>query len=359
MRTFLTDTESVLGSPTRNLASIVAFVLTVVVVATLAYMAAGWSFTDASYMVILTVYTVGYGEVRPIDTPYLHAVTMGTMILGCTGMILLTGALVQLFTVLQLKQILGANRMHARIEKLTGHVIVCGFGRIGLMLARDLATAGAPLVVVERGPERLAEAEALGYLCIAGDATEEDVLVAAGIDRARVLATVLPDDAANVFITLSARNLNAALQIIARGEAPTTERKLLRAGANKVVLPTHIGAERIARMILYPASDALSSAPDVARTRHDLGELGLDLELIVAETGTAVANLSVGDAERLAAGAFFIVQIRRGETRITRPPSDERILPGDELMVLVRDAGTVARKLCTTKVEVRVGRNRF
>lgn len=359
MRTFLTDTESVLGSPTRNLASIVAFVLTVVVISTLAYMAAGWSFTDASYMVILTVYTVGYGEIRPIDTPYLHAVTMGTMILGCTGMILLTGALVQLFTVLQLNQILGANRMHARIEKLTGHVIVCGFGRIGLTLARDLASAGTPLVVVERGPERLAEAEAAGYLCIAGDATEEEILLAAGIGRARVLATVLPDDAANVFITLSARNLNPALEIIARGEAPTTERKLLRAGADKVVLPTHIGAERIARMILYPASGALSSDEAVVRARNDLGELGLDLELVVAEPGTAMANLSVGDAERLAAGAFFIVQIKRGDISITRPPHDERILAGDEVMVLVRDAGTVARKLFTNKVEVRVGRNRF
>lgn len=359
MRRIYADAESVLASPARNLAAIVAFVLTVVVLATLGYMAAGWSFADASYMVLLTVYTVGYGEVRPIDTPYLHGVTVATMVFGCTGMILLTGVLVQFFTAMQLRQILGANRMQSRIDKLSGHVIICGFGRIGVTLARDLAAAGMPLVIVDRGAERLAEAEAAGYLCIAGDATEEDVLYGAGIARARVLATVLPDDAANVFITLSARNLSPRLEIIARGEAPTTERKLLRAGANHVVMPTHIGAERIARMILFPASADLSSHAELVRVQRDLGELGLDLELVPAHAGSAMCNLSVGQAERQAAGAFFVVQIKRGSEVITRPASDEIIQAGDEVLVLMRDSGVKARQLFTAKVEIRAGRTRF
>src|ERR1700749_5151273 len=118
---------SLLGSPGRALTSIVVFMLAGVVLAIAAYMAAGWSFADASYMVLLTVYTVGYGEVHPIDTPYLHAVTVGLMMLGCTGMILLSSALVQFFTFLQLQQLLGSNRMQARVDKLSGHVIVCGF----------------------------------------------------------------------------------------------------------------------------------------------------------------------------------------------------------------------------------------
>jgi voltage-gated potassium channel len=359
VRRIFADAESVLGSPVRNLLSILAFVAMVVVVATCAYMAAGWSFSDASYMVVLTVYTVGYGEIRPIDTPYLHAVTMATMVLGCTGMILLTSALVQIFTVLQLRQFFGANRMQSRVDKLSGHVVICGFGRIGVMLARDLAAAGMPLVVIERGATRLAEAEAAGYLCLAGDATDEETLHAAGIERAKVLATVLPDDAANVFITLSARNLNAGLEIIARGEAPTTERKLRRAGADHVVLPTHIGAERIARMILYPASGALASDEELARAKHDLGELGIDLELVVAREGAAMANLTVGEAERRGSGAFFVVRIRRGESSIARPPSDEIIRAGDEVLVLVRDAGAAARKMFNTKAEIRAGRNIF
>lgn len=359
MRKIFADAESVLGSPIRNLVSILIFVGVVMVLSTLAYMSAGWNFSDAIYMVLLTLYTVGYGEVRPIDTPYLHAITVGTMVLGCTGMILLSSALVQFFTVLQLKQIFGANRMQSRIDKLTGHAIICGFGRIGVMLAQDLAKAGMPLVVVEREPKRLAEIEAAGHLCIAGDATEEDILVLAGIDRARVLATVLPNDAANVFITLSARNLNLDLEIIARGEAPTTERKLLRAGAHQVVMPTHIGAERMARMILFPASADLAADERLGQARKDLGELGLDLELILAREGALAANMSVGDAERQGAGAFFIVQIKRDGDAIARPAKDERIKPGDEVLVLVRDAGATARKLFTTKAEIRVGRNTY
>src|SRR6201986_3041589 len=98
-------------------------------------MHAGWSFSDALYMVLLTVYTVGYGEVHPIDTPYLHGVTIATMVLGCTGMILVTGALVQALTVFQIQQLLGAKSLTKEIERLKDHVVICGFGRIGVMLA--------------------------------------------------------------------------------------------------------------------------------------------------------------------------------------------------------------------------------
>src|ERR1700744_3347384 len=134
--------EGALGSPYRNLASILVFMAIVFVLATLAYMHAGWSFADASYMVTLTIYTVGYGEGRPIDTPYLHAVTMSTMVFGCTGMILLTSALVQVVTAMQLPAYFGAYRMQRRIDEMSDHVIICGFGRIGVMLARELNTAG-------------------------------------------------------------------------------------------------------------------------------------------------------------------------------------------------------------------------
>ena len=106
------------GTPARNLVSILVFMATVVVLSTGAYMAAGWRFTDALYMVLMTVYTVGYGEVHPINTPYLHAVTMGTIVLGCTGMILVTGALVQVLTFSQIQHLLGTNRVKTDINKL-------------------------------------------------------------------------------------------------------------------------------------------------------------------------------------------------------------------------------------------------
>ncbi|HEY0270286.1 MAG TPA: potassium channel family protein [Sphingomonas sp.] len=358
MRNTLSTAEGVLGSPIRNLVSILGFVGLVVAAATAAYMAAGWSFTDASYMVLLTIYTVGYGEVHPIDTPYLHAVTVSLMVLGCTGMILLTSALVQLFTILQLRQLLGPNRMQARIEKLDGHVIVCGYGRIGVMLARDLAAAGMPLVVVERNAARLAEAEAEGHLCLAGDATEEHALILAGITRARTLATVLPDDAANVFITLSARSLNPGVEIIARGEAPTTESKLRHAGADHVVLPTHIGAERIARMVLFPQSDGLRGDERFDRAGRQLGEIGLRLERVTVAERSTLGGQTVAEAERLGKGSFFIVQLERAGSLIARPATDDRIEAGDQALIVARNP-VVARGIFASRGEIRAGRNTF
>ena len=336
-------------SPLRNLSWVVGFVAAVVVLATVAYMHAGWSFGDAIYMVLLTVYTVGYGEVRPIDTPYLHAVTIATMVLGCTGMILVTGALVQTLTVLQLKQILGGGRMKSEIEKLKDHVVICGFGRIGVMLAKDLVGA-SPFLILERNEKRLAEAEALGYLCMAGDATDEAALLAAGIDKARVLATVLPDDAANVFITLSARSLNPSLQIIARGELPSTERKLLHAGANKVVLPTHIGAERIAELILFPdTSRFVRGSKRMQDFEKVLHSLGLDLEVTIVHENSEAVGLTVEELEQKGLGAVFVVRIDRrgGEETIMRPPADTRIDAGDGLVLVGRTSGQISAILAS------------
>lgn len=350
----------VLGSPIRNLLGVLAFLFSVCVLATLGYRAAGWSWTDATYMVTLTIYTVGYGEVRPIDTPYLHFVTMGTMVLGCTGTILLTGILVQLLTALQIQQLLGKNRMKNQIDHLDGHVIVCGYGRIGVMLAKDLAAAGRGVVVVERDPAKCAEAEAAGLLTISGDATEEATLQAAGIARARTLATVLPDDSANVFITLTARSLHDDIEIIARGEAPTTERKLRHAGADRVVLPTHIGAERIAEMILFPKTADFVRENDAIRDlKRGMADFGLEVEIVTAVADGALTGLSVMDAERSGGGAFFIVQIDKADgTTMLHPGPDETVEAGDMLVLVVR-AGRVAAgtKFSTPRGPVRVGRS--
>jgi len=348
----------VLGSPLRNLLSIIVFMLVVMTLATSAYMAAGWSFTDAFYMVVLTIYTVGYGEVRPIDTPYLHAVTISLIVLGCTGMILVTGALVQVLTFSQIQQLLGSNRMKSDIERLKGHVIICGFGRIGVMLAKELTAGGAEFVVLERGDKRFAEVRALGYLCIQGDATDEGALRAAGIDRARVLATVLPDDAANVFITLTSRRLNKDLQIIARGEAPSTQSMLIQAGADQVVLPTHIGAERIAEIVLFPETARFvrgsERMKDFEKVLHDLG---LDIEVVVAAERSAAVGLTIEALERAAAGAFHVVQInRRDGDAVTRPPADTRIESGDGLVVVGRLAGAVSGLFSPSSGGQRAGR---
>ena len=349
------------GSPLRNLAGVTSFVAAIVAASTAAYMHAGWSFGDALYMVLLTVYTVGYGEVHPINTPYLHTVTITTMVAGCTGMILVSGVLVQVLTVFQIQQLMGGNRMKSDIDKLKDHAIVCGFGRIGVMLARDLHAGGLAFLVLERNEKRFAEAQELGYLCMQGDATDEDALLAAGVKRARTLATVLPDDAANVFITLSARSLNPDLQIIARGEAPSTERKLKQAGADKVVLPTHIGAERIAEMILFPDTARFIRGSDRMRDFEKvLRDLGLDMEMAVVHEKSTAAGLTVEELERRGKGAVFVVQIdqRVGDT-ITRPAASTRLAAGDGLVLVGRTSSEVNAIITAPAAKARAGRTIF
>jgi voltage-gated potassium channel len=329
-----------LSSPLRNLAAGVAFMLVVSACATAAYMENGWRFGDALYMVVLTVYTVGYEEVIPINTPELRAITIALIVTGCTGMIFLTGALIQLITASQLQQLFGFRRMQKEIDRLTDHVIICGYGRIGQMLARELQAGKCDFVIVERGDSRMTAARELGFLSLQGDATDEDVLRLAGISRARALATVLPDDAANVFITLSARSLNRELTIIARGEAASTEGKLIQAGADRVVLPTRIGAERMAELLLYQdVAKVLSGIKggDLDRLGRDLRRLGLEVEVVAAETGSRSVGATIGELEAVAAGTFLVVALERQNGEILlQPASNVAVQEGDGVAIVGR-----------------------
>jgi Trk K+ transport system NAD-binding subunit len=338
------NSANAMDAPLRNLALILGFLFLVTVGATIAYMLAGWSLLDALYMVVLTIYTVGFREVRPVDDLYLRAVTMAVMFLGCTGMILMTGALVQLFTASEIRNLLGGNRMRSDIARLKDHTIICGFGRIGLQLAQELSGAGAPFVIMERNEKQAAEARRLGYLCLEGDATDEAALIEVGIERARALATVLPDDATNVFITLSARSLNTDLQIISRGEAPSTERKLLHAGADRVILPTHIGAERIAELILFPATASLLRDSVQGRdTERALRDFGLEIDVAAAGEAGCLPGRTVAELER--DGGFLVVRIDRGAAHIVAPSSDTVIQSGDGLVLVGRGASGLGATL--------------
>jgi voltage-gated potassium channel Kch len=327
-----------LDSPVRNLTAGVAYTVTVMILATAAYMAVGWSFRDAIYMVIVTIYTVGYNEVRPINTPDLNVITIGLIVLGCTGIIFLTGALVQFFTLNQLNKTIGLKRMKTQIDDLNGHVVVCGFGRLGTVLARSLTASSAGFVILEENEARANQARLQGYLCIHGDATSEAVLLAASVVRAHALATVLSNDAVNVFITLSARALNPNLSIVARGELSSTESKLLQAGADKVVLPTHIGAERIAEVILYEESarfiEGLEHSHGFQRVLHNFG---IELKVVTAAPQSPAVRMTVTAIERQARGAFFIIQINRRDGDVfTAPPPTTVVGEGDGIVLIGR-----------------------
>src|SRR5689334_16899862 len=202
---------------------------------TVGYQVLGWSFFDALYQVVITISGVGFGEVRPSNSAAARIHTMIVIALGISSVAYTLGAFVQFLTEGELLGYFGHQRMMRQIEELSRHTIVAGFGRVGALVCEELTAAEQAFVVIELSHERAGEIEAQGYFCITGDATEEKVLREAGIERARVLVSAMPNDAENVFITLTGRQLSPELLIIARAEQPSTVKKLKHAGADHVV----------------------------------------------------------------------------------------------------------------------------
>lgn len=214
------------------------------------YMLNGESAVDAFYMIVITVASVGYGEVVRVDTPALKLFTSLIIIFGTVSFAYIMAGIVQTLLEGELQAFLGERAMTKSINNLKRHTIICGYGRMGQILAKELESAGQPFVVVDKSEGRTKQAEAEGHLAWQGDASEEECLLAVHVERALQLATVLPDDAANVFITLTARTLNENLNILSRGEVPATRAKLIQAGANHVILPAAIGGYKMAELIL-------------------------------------------------------------------------------------------------------------
>lgn len=323
-------------SPQKNILIGAVFLMFTLVVVILGYMLAGWSFLDSIYMVVITVFGVGYGEVKPIDSPALRLLTIFLIVAGTSSAVYIVGGFLQMITEGEIKKALGARRMTREIETLSQHVIICGYGRIGQILARKMAEARQQFVVIDNNRDRLDQAEALGYLVRLGSATDELVLEAAGIYRAKVLATVLPDDAANVFITLTARSLNPKLVIVARGEYPSTERKLLQAGADQVVSPAAIGGLRMAHMITHPAAlDFLEQEEGRMNLNELLARIDIQVEELAIPPGSELVGTSVGTVEVQGQGSFLIVALRRADGGILIHPDQQVFLhEGDTLIVM-------------------------
>lgn len=334
--------------PTRNLVYGLSFMAAIMVFGIIGYLIAGWDWSDSIYMVVISMFSVGYGEVRPVQEEGLRGFTMVLIILGCLSVIFVSGALVQFLLEGQIRRVLGDRRMSAELKKLNNHTIICGFGRIGRMVAADLKSGQRQFLIVDKDVKRLESAREAGYMTLDGDATEESVLLEAGVTRASILATVLPSDASNVFITLSARDLHPEIMIIARGEDPATERKLLQAGANRVVLPAHIGAERISHLILFPeAAELIDDAEKSHHLKEELGDLGLELEEAVIAKYSPFVGKSVGEFETHHAGTIIVVALHhKGGGTELRPRRETLLHAGDGVVAVSR--GSNLTKLLET-----------
>lgn len=315
----------------------VTVLVSVCLAATFGYMIAGWNFGDSVYMVVITVFAVGYGEVEEVTTWPLRGLTMALIVSGYGAVIYTVGGFIQLVVDGELNRALGVRRMNKDIDQLDGHAIICGYGRMGSTLAQELLAAGQPFVAIDTlGGGVADEADGDGPLVINGDATEESVLERAGIRRASVLATVMSDDATNVFVTLTAREMNPDLKIIARGENRRTEGKLRSCGADTVVMTTTIGASRISQLILRPTADELlDQLTDASDHRSDLDHIGLEFDELSIDANSPLAGKTLGDIEVRGAHGYLVVGIRHVDgTTVMHPPAAAEISVGDVVVVL-------------------------
>ncbi len=287
----------------------------------------GWSFFDALYMTVTTLSTVGYGEVRPLSKVGKFY-NMGLILAGMGVLAYIITSLARVVVEGEIKEALGKHKLLKHIKRLKNHYIICGFGRIGEIIARQLKERGVPLVIVESKAELLSRLEESGYYFITGDATREEVLLEAGIERARGLVAVVSSDAGNVYIVLTARSLNHDLYIVARAEETGAGNKLLRAGADRVESPYEMGGRKMAHAILRPT---VTTFMELALTE----DVEWSMEEVRVGEGSPLAGVALKDSGIRQKLDLILVAIKRADGEMLFNPTLETpILAGDTLIAL-------------------------
>ncbi len=318
-----------LGGPLRTAFGLFGII---VLAGTIGYMVIeGWAAFDALYMTVITLTTVGFLEVHPLSTSG-RVLTMVLVVTGVATFLYLATAFAEYAIGGALTGKLRSRRMERRIGKLTGHYIVCGYGRVGEQVVRDLEQQGQAVVVIETSEGAVARLEDR-HPHLLGDATDEAVLAAAGIARAKGLVAATGDDAANIVMTLTARAMNAGVVIVARSDNDTAEPKLFRAGATRVISPYRIAGRRIATQLLHP------SVTDFLDLVMHSRSLELWLKDVVVEAGSAIEGRTLGEL-RLQddLGVNILAVGGAGSQELqTALPSSYTTRTGDRLVVLGTD----------------------
>lgn len=315
---------------TRRLALSALFFVSVIMVGTIGYVAfEGAGAGDAFYLTIITVFAVGYAETIPLDASG-RAFTVVLIVLGIGGYTFLTVTIFEFLVEGHLLDLVGRRRMARRLAGLDNHLIVCGFGRVGRQVADDLSIAGTPHVIIDINPERLALAHDRGLPYVEGNATTEPVLRAAGLERARGLATCTDDDATNVLVALTAKLRRPDMFVAVRIKDPENASKAVQAGADRVIAPAEIGGHRIAALLTKPhVVDFL----DVVTHGSDVD---LVLEEIHLHEGSPLVDRTLADAGLRERFGVNVVAIRRAgaATTTTHPDAHTALHTGDVLVVM-------------------------
>lgn len=308
----------------------VAMVMLVLVLITgvIGYGMLGLSLLDAVYQTVVTVTTVGFREIGPVDTDY-KIFTIFLILFG-TGVVLYTiGVFLEFLVEGRINDEFRRRRMRHVIEQLDGHVVVCGWGQVGQAIARSVTKSGNPVVVID---EREVLRGAEGVLTVVGDATDDDTLRRGGVEHAAVLVVALNSDSSNLFVTLSGRAMNPDLFIVARATSGSAEPKLRRAGADRVVNPHEIGGQRMAALVMQPhVADFL----DVVM--HDR-DLTVRIEEVVVGPKSKLVHLSLQDGHIRRNTGATVLAVRQPEGTLVHNPALDLILQeGDILIALGTD----------------------
>ena len=314
---------------TRHLIISLSLAFIILVIGTLGYMVVeGWSFMDALYMTVITVSTVGFGEVRQVDQVG-RIFTIFIVLTGVGFSVYVAGAVVQFMVEGQIRRIMGRRRLDQKLKRLKSHYIICGYGRIGSVLVRKLRRKIANIVVVDNNPDLAAAMAEDGVLCVEGDATEEATLIKAGIERAKGLISVLATDTDNVFLVLTARQLNPDLDIIARAGEERSKAKLKAAGATTVESPYEMGALRLAQRILRPK---VTSFLDFALSTKRKDIL---MEELPVSNDSCLANLTLKDSGIRQRYNLIVIAIEKATGEMLFNPSFEALITAGDTLIAV------------------------
>lgn len=310
----------------RQLTNALILMALVVLAGTVGYVVIeGWPPLDAFYMTIISITTTGFAETRPLS-PAGRIFTVMLIVMGVTGLAVVGGRAAQLFIE---AHFLGRHRVSRKIRSLDNHYIVCGYGRLGRNICADLSDSGRAFVVVEVDPDKVSELREKGMLFVEGNATQDDNLQLAGIQRAKGLVAVLPTDAENVYVTLSAKVLNPKVFVVTRAIDEETEKKLQRAGADRVVKPYEIGANRMVNLLLRPG--IVDFIDLVARKQG----VDLKLEEVVVEAGSSLCDQTLASSGlRQNLNIIVVAIFRRDGELLYNPSADTGIAAGDRLIAI-------------------------
>lgn len=288
----------------------------------------GWSFLDALYMTVITISTVGFREISPLNTG--AKVFTIFVIAGGVGTIFYSlGTLVEFIIEGHFSGFVEDRKMEKKIAGLGDHLILCGYGKVGRQVVGELVRAGSRFVVIDISPEKVEECHAEGHLCILGDAAESDVLKRAGIGEANGLIAAVATDAENVFVTLTARELNSDIFIVARSNTEESEEKLKKAGADRVITPTAIGGRRMAALFTRPlVCDYL----DVVCHGE---ELEFQLEELKIAGNSPFVGQSLNEARIRERTGSLVLAIKTADGQLSTKPEPDAIVQAGDVIVVI------------------------